>query len=110
MANRPIVTPIVAGLRIEAVATPPTDLKMTPAEDIIARLRKRRRGLRVHQIDLARRISASQSSVGRWERRKAEPGLAALCAWAQELGMEVTLLDKDVSAWSLATEKPSRSR
>ena len=55
-------------------------------------LRRRRQYLELRQKDLAPRIGVNRSTLARWERRTADPGLAGLSAWAEELGFNVVLV------------------
>ncbi|MFQ5973460.1 MAG: helix-turn-helix domain-containing protein [Alphaproteobacteria bacterium] len=64
---------------------------MTLPAQLVSQLRQRRRRLGLRQKDLAARIGVNKSALGRWERRKAEPSLAGVCAWAQELGFDIVL-------------------
>lgn len=75
--------------------------------DMIAHLRRRRRSLRIRQIDLADRIGTSVSALGRWERRKQRPCLGAFIAWIEELGLELTMTDwEDLPSSSTGKSDP----
>ena len=74
---------------LKCVRFPPFAVTL-PAQ-LVSQLRQRRRRLGLRQKDLATRIGVNKSALGRWERRKAEPSLAGVCAWAQELGFDIVL-------------------
>lgn len=73
--------------------SPTSSNRALQATDIVARLRQRREILGINQADLAERIGCSDSALGRWERRKASPNLNDLCAWCEELKLNITLTD-----------------
>ncbi len=64
---------------------------MTLPAELVFILRQRRRELGLRQLDLAARVGVSVTAPGRWERREAEPGLGGLCAWVEELGLDMVL-------------------
>ena len=65
---------------------------VTAPADLVFELHRRRRELRVRQRELAKRIGVDKSAISRWELRKTSPGLGSLCAWAEELGLEIKLV------------------
>ncbi len=64
---------------------------MTAPRELVVELRRHRRAARIRQADLARRIGIGSGTLGRWERRKADPGLGGFCAWCKELAFDIVL-------------------
>ena len=61
--------------------------------EIIALLRKARRDQGLTQDELAERIGVSLDTLRRWERRQRDPKFSDVVAWAEELGVEITVRD-----------------
>ena len=65
---------------------------MTAPFNLVVKLRRRRRELRITQADLAARVGVNPGTLSNWERREVEPRLDSICAWAEELGYDIALV------------------
>ncbi len=70
---------------------------MTLPTALVVELRRRRQFLGLRQQELADPIGISTSALGRWERRVSDPRLGSLCAWCEELDLDIILRHSQVA-------------
>lgn len=63
--------------------------------ELIETLKARRKDLRLSQTEVSQRAGYYFDAVRKWESGQTTPGLFALENWAQSLGLELKLQERD---------------